>query len=261
MKKALYILLPLVIAIFAISCDGSKKTDTDANAVEKATDSIAQDVADDPATFSYLPDSLINPDADAVIYTRFGAIQVMLYDETPRHRDNFLKLAAEGFFDGTLFHRVIKDFMVQGGDPDSRNAHPNMQLGNGGPGYTIPAEFNPKFLHKRGALSAARQGDFANPKKESSGSQFYIVQGKKYSNEELSQIEAQSGIPMEMEVRRMYRTLGGTPFLDHEYTVFGEVLEGMDVVDRITQEAIDANNRPLSDVRMEVRVVERNAGE
>ena len=237
------------------------------------------------------------------IKTTEGDIVIRLYDETPRHRDNFLKLAKNGYFNGTLFHRVIKDFMIQGGDPDSKNAPKGKILGTSGPDYTIPAEFvYPRYFHKRGALSAARTGDEVNPDRESSGSQFYIVWGKIYKPAELKQMERQMAMQQEQEVfnqlakehreeimefRRnrdqaglqtlqeqlieetkkicrqkrkptftteqteAYTTVGGTPFLDNQYTVFGEVEEGINVVERIQNRKTDRNDRPTEDVKVE----------
>ena len=237
------------------------------------------------------------------IKTTEGDIIIRLYDETPTHRDNFLKLAKEGYFNGTLFHRVIKDFMIQGGDPDSKNAPKGKMLGTGGPDYTIPAEFvYPQYFHKRGALSAARTGDEVNPEKESSGSQFYIVWGKTFKPAELKQMEHQMAMQQEQQVfnqltrehheeitnlRRnrdrvglqelqdklieqtkitckqqgkpsfteeqieVYTNVGGTPFLDNQYTVFGEVEEGLDIVERIQNCDTDRNDRPTEDVKIE----------
>ena len=234
--------------------------------------------------------------------TSMGDIVVRLYDETPKHRDNFVKLAKEGYFDGTLFHRVIRDFMIQGGDPDSKGAPAGKNLGTGGPDYTIPAEFVfPKLYHKRGALSAARTGDEVNPNRESSGSQFYIVWGKTYKPAELKQMERQLAMQQEqavfnqlvadnkakiMELRRnrdraglqelqddliastkaicaekglpkftdeqveSYTTVGGTPFLDNQYTVFGEVEEGLEIVGKIQEVETGRNDRPKDDVVM-----------
>ncbi|MCI7011769.1 MAG: peptidylprolyl isomerase [Prevotella sp.] len=242
------------------------------------------------------------------IHTSLGDIVVRLYDETPKHRDNFVKLASEGYFDGTLFHRVIKDFMIQGGDPDSKGAPAGKNLGTGGPDYTIPAEFvYPQLFHKRGALSAARTSDEVNPNRESSGSQFYIVWGKQYKPGELKQMERQLAMQQEqgvfnrlvaenrpkiMDLRRkrdqaalqelqddliaqthaicaeqgtmkftdeqvqVYTTLGGTPFLDNQYTVFGEVEEGLDIVEQIQNVATGRNDRPVEDVSMQVTVLE-----
>lgn len=241
------------------------------------------------------------------IHTTKGDIIVRLYDETPLHRDNFVKLAKEGYFDGTLFHRVIKDFMIQGGDPDSKGAPMGKMLGTGGPDYTIDAEFvYPQLFHKRGALSAARLGDEVNPERKSSGSQFYIVWGKTYSTGELRQMEKQMAMQMEqtvfgqlakehhdeiMTLRRnrdrqglmalqdkladetkakcreagypkfteeqtkAYTTLGGTPFLDNQYTVFGEVEEGLEVVEEIQNCDTMRGDRPKEDISMTVEVI------
>lgn len=189
------------------------------------------------------------------IETDLGTMLVKLHNATPQHRDNFLKLAEEGFYDGTLFHRVIKDFMIQGGDPTSRNASPDARLGTGGPGYTIPAEFVDTLFHIKGAVAAARQGDAVNPEKRSSGSQFYIVQGRKFTNEELDNLEARMGIRFSREQREAYTTVGGTPFLDGNYTVFGQVIQGLEVIDSIASVPTNPADRPLKDVKMKVRVI------
>ncbi len=183
-----------------------------------------------------------------LVKTSQGDITLELYNETPLHRDNFIKLVTEGFYNGTLFHRVIKDFMIQGGDPHSRDAAQGERLGVGGPGYTIPAEFVPGLFHKKGALAAARQGDQINPQKESSGSQFYIVQGRIFPEQELDMIEQKSGKVLSNEQRIAYTTKGGVPHLDDEYTVFGQVVNGMQVIDRIASMQTDGANRPLEDV-------------
>lgn len=232
--------------------------------------------------------------------TNKGDIYLRLYDETPKHKENFLKLAKEGYYDGTLFHRVIKDFMIQGGDPESKTAPKGKHLGAGGPGYTIEAEIKPTLFHKRGALCAARLGDEVNPGRESSGSQFYIVWGEVYSMSKLKQMEKQMKQNKEietfndlvtyhkqeiMDMRRnrdreglqnmqdklakeakeicasqpvgfsdeqlqCYTSIGGTPFLDGEYTVFGEVEEGMDVVETIINTNTDAADRPDEDIQI-----------
>ena len=197
------------------------------------------------------------------IETTQGVIVVKLYNETPLHRDNFVKLVKERFYDGVLFHRVIADFMIQGGDPDSKTAKPNASLGNGDVGYTIPAEFKtPAIYHKKGALAAAREGDGVNPQKASSGCQFYIVEGKTFTDAELSTMEAgkiaryginslnDSTFRFSAEARAVYRTRGGTPHLDGNYTVFGEVTEGIDVVEKISKVKTNASDRPVEDVRV-----------
>ena len=246
-------------------------------------------------------------DADIVIKTGYGDIAIKLYDDTPLHRDNFIKLAREGFYDGLIFHRVIKDFMIQGGDPESKDAAPEKMLGQGGPGYQIDAEIMyPKFFHKKGALAAARTGDQINPERKSSGSQFYIVQGKVYTDAELDmleqniirnqtqtvvmkyfephrnkyielqsandaegmqklqeqvlneaaeEMEALKSYKLPADVREAYKTIGGTPQLDDAYTVFGEVVEGLDVIDKIAEVEKGAQDRPLKNVVMKMIVV------
>lgn len=238
-------------------------------------------------------------DAKVLIHTSEGDIEILLYGDTPKHQANFLKLAKEGYYDGTLFHRVINEFMVQAGDPDSKGAPAGKALGQGGPGYQIDAEFvYPKHFHKRGALAAARTADQVNPERKSSGSQFYIVTGKVYSAEELSQLEMQMkqgamqsvfyqlanerradiikmqqegdqaglmklqeeliamaeaqtpDVKLTEEQLKAYTTEGGTPFLDNQYTVFGEVTKGMDVVSKIEKTQTGANDRPQTDVKI-----------
>jgi cyclophilin family peptidyl-prolyl cis-trans isomerase len=241
------------------------------------------------------------------IKTSYGDMVAVLYDETPKHKENFIKLAKEHFFDSTLFHRVIEGFMIQGGDPDSKHAAPGQPLGRGGPGYTIDAEFNPKFFHEKGALSAARLGDQQNPTKASSGSQFYIVQGTKMTEEELKvdqmklnqamqqffqdsvnrpaydsivalyesgnmkayqdyvirlkpRVEKATGISVEKsvspEILKAYTTVGGAPNLDGAYTVFGKVIKGLEVVDKIAAVPKGLGDRPIEDIRMTVTVEE-----
>ena len=239
------------------------------------------------------------------IQTMFGDIVVRLYDETPIHRDNFVKLVKEGYYDGTLFHRVIKDFMIQGGDPDSKDAPIGKMLGVGGPDYTLEAEIKDGLFHKRGALAAARQGDEVNPERRSSGSQFYIVWGQKYNERQLRQFakqlkmqkvqavfnqlasehrdeimqmrhernragvqELQDRLAAEAEQQakdyaglieeqqKIYSTVGGTPHLDGQYTVFGEVEEGLDVVEMIQNSATGRWDRPVDDIKMKVSVIE-----
>jgi len=195
------------------------------------------------------------------IETSCGTIRVALSDDTPLHRDNFLKLAASGFYDGTLFHRCIRDFMIQGGDPDSRNAPKGKLLGEGNPGYTIPAEFClPYLYHWRGALAAARESDDINPEQNSSGCQFYIVYGRKQGPGDIKKVRSmlqEKGIEMTSQMSDDYQMRGGTPHLDGQYTVFGEVIEGLDVVRRIQEVATDSNSRPLEDVVIQRMTVEQ----
>jgi peptidyl-prolyl cis-trans isomerase B (cyclophilin B) len=192
---------------------------------------------------------------DVLIETTMGYMTIRLSDSTPLHRDNFLKLVKVGFYDSLLFHRVIKDFMIQGGDPNSRRAAPGQPLGSGGPGYTVPAEFRKTFFHKKGVIAAARTGDEVNPQRASSGSQFYIVQGKIFTDAGLDSTETfrLKGKKIPPEQRQVYKTIGGTPHLDQAYTVFGEVVKGMEVLDKIaaveTSKARD-RDRPVKDVRI-----------
>ncbi|MBL0129383.1 MAG: peptidylprolyl isomerase [Flavobacteriales bacterium] len=195
------------------------------------------------------------------VRTEMGTFIITLYNETPQHRDNFLKLVREQAYDSLLFHRIIKGFMVQGGDPDSRTAVVGGALGQGGPGYTLPAEIVPGLVHTRGALAAARQPDQGNPERQSNGSQFYIVQGKTFSPAELDQViqrSARNGIVLTYseEQKKDYATEGGAPHLDGGYTVFGKVVEGMDVVDAIAAVTCDGRDRPLTDIRMFMHVLE-----
>jgi len=182
------------------------------------------------------------------ILTTKGEIIIELYDETPKHRDNFIKLVKSGFYDSTLFHRVINSFMIQGGDPESVGAPQNERLGMGGPGYQIDAEFNEKFIHKKGALAAARRGGPSNPKKKSSGSQFYIVQGKLTPSNLLTRFEQNRTVKYTKKQKELYETIGGTPNLDGEYTVFGEVVKGLEVVDLIAAVQTNQADRPVKDV-------------
>ncbi|MFM7015717.1 MAG: peptidylprolyl isomerase [Bacteroidota bacterium] len=188
------------------------------------------------------------------ITTDLGTMKVKLYNETPLHRDNFVKLVSEGFYDSLLFHRVIKGFMIQGGDPQSKNAAAGQMLGSGDVGYRIPAEFNDSLYHKKGVLAAARDN---NPEKASSGCQFYIVQGKPMIENELQAMERRSGKPMSETKRNDYKTIGGSAWLDGEYTVFGEVVEGLDVIDKIAAVPCGPMDRPASDVRMKMVLVDK----
>jgi len=186
------------------------------------------------------------------ITTDSGTIVVRLYDKTPLHRDNFIKLVNSHFYDSLLFHRIIAGFMIQGGDPESKNAVPDQMLGKGDIGYTIPAEFDSTLFHKKGALAAART---LNAEKASSGCQFYLVQGKKMTEQELSTIENQTGLYFSPTKKKAYTQLGGTPMLDMNYTVFGEVETGMEVIDLIAGSQKNGMNRPNTDIRMKMEMI------
>jgi cyclophilin family peptidyl-prolyl cis-trans isomerase len=190
------------------------------------------------------------------IRTDYGVSIIKLYNETPLHRDNFIKLVKEGFYNGLLFHRIIKDFMIQGGDPDSRNAIKGAELGEGDLGYTIPAEFRDSLFHKKGVLAAARD---ENPDKASSAAQFFIVQGETYTDGALDSLETMrmEGREIPDFQREVYKTVGGVPYLDQRYTVFGEVVQGMDMFDKLEEVATDSKDRPLVDQKMEVTVLKR----
>ena len=286
-KRSFYILMVFIFVTTFSSCAQSKK------------DQKKQEQTTKEQTMK---------ESKVLIETSLGNIVIKLYDETPQHRDNFLKLVKEGFYDDLLFHRVIANFMIQGGDPDSRGAAPGVSLGQGGPGYTVDAEIKyPQFFHKKGALAAARTGDQINPEKKSSGSQFYIVQGKIYSEEEMEMMEqsivmqkSQMIMRKYMEpyreeytklqrandmegiqklndiiskdaegelavvesfkipdnVKIAYTTVGGTPHLDDAYTVFGEVVEGFDVIDKIAAVKTGSQDRPAEDVKMKMKIID-----
>lgn len=214
------------------------------------------------AALLLVPHGLLAQRPQVEIRTTAGTMVVELYNETPQHRDNFLKLVKEGYYDSLLFHRVIPGFMVQGGDPGSKQAPPGTPLGSGGPGHTVPAEIVPGAIHKKGALAAARQGDDVNPERRSSGSQFYIVQGRTFQAADLDRVAERNrrpAVPYDVTYseadRRVYATQGGAPHLDGGYTVFGEVVEGLDVIDRIALLPCDQMDRPTTDVRMFLRVI------
>lgn len=191
-------------------------------------------------------------DSDIVtIETEYGNMEIQLFSSTPKHTANFSKLVDEGFYDDLLFHRVMNGFMIQGGDPESRGASVDQPLGSGGPGYTIPAEIG--IPHFKGMLSAARQGDEVNPKKESSGSQFFIVQGGPVDDGQLDAVEKAKKFKYSEAQRAKYKKLGGTPMLDGDYSVFGEVSSGIDVIDKIAGVETDPRERPLKDIKMKIR--------
>lgn len=190
---------------------------------------------------------------DVELVTTEGSIRLRLYDATPQHRDNFLRLVKSRYLDSVLFHRVISGFMIQSGDPNSRRATAGQRLGNGGPGYTLPAEIRPELFHHRGVLAAARNGDDVNPERRSSASQFYIVQGKTWTDAQMDSLEnVRVKRKITPEQRALYRTAGGTPQLDNQYTIFGYVVQGQDAVDRIAATPVNRQlgDRPLQDVRI-----------
>jgi len=224
MKKNIIV---LTMAIILASCGGNLKDKASKSKVLEE-EKVDQAYIDSMAAVKAYEDSIYFAGPQVAIVTNKGTMRFKLYNKTPLHRDNFLKLAASGFYKGHKFHRIIKDFMIQGGDPNSKD-NDARDDGLGGPGYTIPAEFVPRFIHKRGALAAARKGDAENPKMESSGSQFYIVDGQSYALND--QIFYRFKTP-EVD-REIYSRIGGTPMLDRTYTVFGEILEGFDVLESI----------------------------
>ena len=234
MKKVFtFAIIGFAFVSLLLSCKSQKENSRDKNENQETKTSI----------------DLLSPGGPVLLMkTSKGDIKLRLFNETPKHRDNFVKLANEKYYEGTLFHRVIQEFMIQGGDPDSKNAKPGAMLGEGGPGYEIDPEFVDGIIHKRGALATAREGNNVNPKKKSAGSQFYIVQGKTYTEEELAKIEKKLKIIIPPKAKEVYKTIGGTPFLDQDYTVFGEVIEGLEVIDSIAAVEKDGNDRPLVDV-------------
>ena len=200
-------------------------------------------------------------DAEVVLRTTAGDSRLLLDGRTPRHRDNVLGLVRTGFFDSLLFHRVIAGFMIQSGDPDSRHVAPGAPLGEADAGYTLPAEIlYPALAHTRGALAAARTGDDTNPGRRSSGSQFYLVWGRTFADDELQALARRTGTPQPDSLRRLYATLGGTPHLDGQYTVFGRVAEGLDAVEAIQRAATGPDDRPLADIRILSAAILREPG-
>lgn len=187
------------------------------------------------------------------VSTNMGDMQLILYESTPKHRANFLKLVNEGFYKDLLFHRIIENFMIQGGDPNSRNAKAGQMLGSGGPNYKVDAEFLPQLIHKKGVLAAARDG---NAQKASSSCQFYIVQGKKLTDQELEMMEKRKNITYTEAQKKIYKEIGGTPFLDQDYTVYGELVAGLDILDKIAAVPTDENDRPKEDVKMNITAKE-----
>ena len=244
--KKFSLILTVLFSLFLASCCSSKTSKAPAERTETATVSTTtENQTEKPQNIRDMENL-----TKVLIKTSEGDIIIALYDNTPKHKENFLKLVNDGFYNGVLFHRIIQGFMIQTGDPESKGAPAGKMLGNGGPGYTIPAEFKPENYHKRGAVAAARQGDQVNPTKASSGSQFYIVDGKPFNSNLMAQISYQYGKSFTEEQRKVYETIGGAPFLDGDYTVFGEVVEGMDVVDKIAAKPKDRYDRPTTDVKI-----------
>lgn len=244
--RSLILTITVLFSVVVAQGQVQKKTATTQSPVKKST----------PTEVKPAPAAMVQPaKATGVrvsISTDLGQIIVRLSDKTPQHRDNFIKLVNEHFYDSLLFHRIIAGFMIQGGDPTSRYAPPDIMLGSGAVGYTIPAEFDSTLYHKKGALAAARTN---NPEKASSGCQFYIVQGKKYGEDELNMIEIERGIYFSPAKRMTYKMVGGTPKLDMNYTVFGEVETGIEIVEQIAQVQKNNFDRPLKDVRMKMEII------
>jgi len=190
-----------------------------------------------------------------MVSTTYGNMVVKLYNKTPLHRDNFVKLVKQHFYDSLLFHRVEKDFMIQGGDPDSRHAKRGQRLGEGALNYTLPPEFDTSLFHKKGAVAAAREAGTDNPQKRSNSCQFYIVDGKQFTDGEMDNMEAKLHIKIPENHRKIYRTVGGAPFLDMNYTVFGEVMSGFDVIEKISRVPKDNNDRPLQNIEMKITIL------
>ena len=246
MNKLRPVLFTLLVAFFTITVNAQVKKQP----VKKKTVYKTKTVVKVPVV-TKIPGTRVRVTTDS------GVMVIRLYDKTPKHRDNFIKLASAHFFDSLLFHRVIRGFMIQGGDPQSKNASAGTMLGGGDVGYTIPAEFDTSLFHKKGALSAART---ENPEKASSGCQFYIVQGRAATDQELDNLEIQKGIKYSPAKRKIYTTIGGTPFLDMLYTVFGEVESGLEVIDKIASVPTVSGDRPVGDVHMYIQVIEEKPG-
>ncbi len=256
MQKMKTIITLALVCFFVSQVDAqvkptTKKTATQKTAVKKTAAKKTVKPVSKPASPAARKPAPI-PGLRIKVTTDSGVMVIRLYDKTPLHRDNFIKLANERFFDSLIFHRVIQGFMIQGGDPQSKNAITGQMLGSGDVGYTVAAEFDTSLFHKKGALAAARTN---NPEKASSGCQFYIVQGKQYSDAELNNMEMMKGRKYSSAQRNMYKTMGGTPQLDMEYTVFGEVESGFEVIDKIASVSKNMYDRPAGDVRMYIQVI------
>ena len=251
MKKIFQLTLLLLAVIFTINLQAQVKK----KVVKKpAARTITKKAAPKAAVKPNNPVLADTSETRVKISTDMGEIIVRLSNKTPLHRDNFIKLVNEHFYDSLLFHRVIDGFMIQGGDPQSKNAPTGVMLGMGDVGYTIPAEFDTTLYHKKGALAAARN---SNPEKASSGCQFYIVDGKTYNDDQLNMMEQSTGVKYNSAKRMTYKMVGGTPGLDMNYTVFGQVESGLDIITKIATVPKDGNNRPLTDVHMKMEIVKK----
>ena len=249
MKRILSLTLLVFALLLAINLEAQVTKKVQKKPVSRT---VPRKAANVPIVKSPTPIAQDTAETRVKITTDMGEIVLRLSNRTPLHRDNFIKLVNEHFYDSLLFHRVIDGFMVQGGDPQSRNAPPNVMLGRGDVGYTIPAEFDTTLYHKKGALAAARNN---NPEKASSGCQFYLVDGKTYSDDQLNLVEQEKGIKLNSAKRMAYKMVGGTPQLDMNYTVFGEVESGHDIIDKIAMVPKDGNNRPITDVHMRMEIL------
>jgi len=244
MKVKLFVVL-CILALCACEKKNKEQENTEQNAVANTAEKIQE-----------LPKVDVSKLKKVKITTSMGEIVVALYDDTPIHRDNFIKLAKEKTLNGSIFHRVIDGFMIQGGDPTTKDPNSKIPPGQGGPGYNLKAEIKRNHLHKRGALAAARLPDQMNPERESSGSQFYIVQAGPVKPEDLTMMENYFGIKYTDAEKKMYYEIGGRPDLDMQYTVFGEVVSGLDVVDKIAKVQKNAQDKPLKDIKMELQIVQ-----
>jgi peptidyl-prolyl cis-trans isomerase B (cyclophilin B) len=244
MKVKLFVVL-CILALCACEKKNKEQENTEQNAAANTAEKIQE-----------LPKVDVSKLKKVKITTSMGEIVVALYDDTPIHRDNFIKLAKEKTLNGSIFHRVIDGFMIQGGDPTTKDPNSKIPPGQGGPGYNLKAEIKRNHLHKRGALAAARLPDQMNPERESSGSQFYIVQAGPVKPEDLTMMENYFGIKYTDAEKKMYYEIGGRPDLDMQYTVFGEVVSGLDVVDKIAKVQKNAQDKPLKDIKMELQIVQ-----
>ena len=257
MKKNIFILFLtfMCVCTFAQKATVKKTTTKSKTTTKTTTKKPVTKPATKPITTktTSTKPTIMDTTTYVLITTKFGDIKLKLYDETPLHKANFIKIIKDGVLDGTLFHRIIPEFMIQGGDPDSKNAVAGQRLGMGGLPYKVPAELTKNLIHKKGALAAARDG---NPQKASSSTQFYIVAGKKYTEAEIQMLGSRTGNSYTDEQKKIYMEQGGTPMLDMAYTVFGEVVSGLEIIDQIVSQPRDGSDRPNEDVKMTVKILE-----